>query len=170
MRKIVVIITTLLVILILLSLYYSKVSERPPSTIISQGTYTLPTYDEEKNGLLHPLQITQMRKTDYPGSELTIEKPINDGNGFNKYIAFYFSDGLKIKGLLTIPYGETPEGGWPAIIFNHGYIRPESYRREEKYVAYIAGFASKGYVVFMPDYRFQEQPYIARYARIAVKL
>jgi dipeptidyl aminopeptidase/acylaminoacyl peptidase len=46
-----------------------------------------------------------------------------------------------------------PEGGWPAIIFNHGYIPPEEYVREQKYLAYTAGFARAGYVVFMSDYR-----------------
>jgi dipeptidyl aminopeptidase/acylaminoacyl peptidase len=152
MRNILVLITTLIILVVLLSLYYLKDNKSLPSTNISEGNYSLPTYDEE-DVLMHPLQITQMRKIDYPGSEITIEKTLNNGNGFKRYIAYYVSEDLKINGLLAIPEGEKPEGGWPAIVFNHGYIRPESYRREEKYIAYIAGFASKGYVVYMPDYR-----------------
>jgi dipeptidyl aminopeptidase/acylaminoacyl peptidase len=63
------------------------------------------------------------------------------------------SDGLKIYGLLSVPDTPKPTGGYPAIIFNHGYIPPEEYKTTERYVAYFAGFASNGYVVFKPDYR-----------------
>lgn len=101
----------------------------------------------------HPLQISEMRKKEYPGSEIVTEKTLRSGNGFQRYVVSYESEGLRIKGILAIPNGDPPAGGWPAIVFNHGYIRPETYRREEKYVAYIAGFASKGYVTFMPDFR-----------------
>jgi dipeptidyl aminopeptidase/acylaminoacyl peptidase len=55
--------------------------------------------------------------------------------------------------LLTIPFGEKPETGWPVIIFNHGYIPPEVYQTTERYVAYVDGFARSGYIVFRPDYR-----------------
>src|SRR6059058_340826 len=65
----------------------------------------------------------------------------------------YRSDGLKIFGLLTVPNGRKPAGGWPVIIFNHGYIPPAQYRTTERYVAYVDGFASHGYLVFKPDYR-----------------
>lgn len=101
----------------------------------------------------HPLQIVSMREKEYPGSNLLIEKTLPKGNGYDKYIVAYFSEGLKINGLLAIPDGERPKTGWPAIVFNHGYIKPEEYERELKYVSYIAGFASRGFVVFMPDYR-----------------
>jgi dipeptidyl aminopeptidase/acylaminoacyl peptidase len=60
---------------------------------------------------------------------------------------------LKIYGLLTIPTGTPPEGGWPVIIFNHGYIPPEQYRTTQRYEAYVGGFARQGFVVFKPDYR-----------------
>jgi dipeptidyl aminopeptidase/acylaminoacyl peptidase len=119
----------------------------------STNAFAQPDYDTEMNKLIHPLQIEQMRKKDYPGNMLTVERTLNNGNGFSRQIVSYLSEGLRINGLLAIPDGEKPEGGFPAIVFNHGYIRPETYEREEKYVAYIAGFASKGYVVFMPDYR-----------------
>jgi dipeptidyl aminopeptidase/acylaminoacyl peptidase len=152
MRKIVILIPILLIVGAVLMLYFYGGGNLPVSTDLSKGSYTMPTYDKE-DGLTHPLQISQMRKVEYPGSEITIERTLGNGNGFSRYVASYVSDGFKINGLLAVPVGEKPEGGWPAIVFNHGYIRPETYRREEKYVAYIAGFASKGYVVYMPDYR-----------------
>lgn len=100
-----------------------------------------------------PLQITQMRQHSYPGSKLTIEQTLSAGINYHQYIASYLSDGLKIYGLLTVPDGTPPASGWPAIIFNHGYIPPEQYKTTERYVAYVGGFARSGYVVFKPDYR-----------------
>jgi dipeptidyl aminopeptidase/acylaminoacyl peptidase len=102
---------------------------------------------------LNPLSIEAMRHKNYPGSKITIEQTLPDMPDYKQYIASYLSDGLKIYGLLTIPMGTPPKGGFPAIIFNHGYIPPEQYVTTERYVAYVDGFAKNGYIVFKPDYR-----------------
>jgi len=100
-----------------------------------------------------PLLIASMRQKTYPGSDLTIEQTLSPGNNYRQYIASYQSDGLKIYGLLTVPSGTKPVGGWPVIIFNHGYIPPAQYRTTERYVAYVDAFARNGYIVFKSDYR-----------------
>jgi dipeptidyl aminopeptidase/acylaminoacyl peptidase len=102
---------------------------------------------------LNPLSIIAMRQKSYPGSDITIEQTLPNMPNYKQYIASYMSDGLKIYGLLTVPMGASPKNGWPAIIFNHGYIPPEQYVTTERYVAYVDGFAHNGYVVFKPDYR-----------------
>ena len=102
---------------------------------------------------LEPLSIISMRQKLYPGSDITIEETLNPGTNYNRYIASYISDGLKIYGLLTVPTGTQPKGGWPAIIFNHGYIPPEQYNPTERYIAYTDAFSRNGYVLFKPDYR-----------------
>lgn len=102
---------------------------------------------------VNPLSIKQLRENDYPGSNIVIEQELDNGSNYKRYIASYKSDGLKIYGLLTIPSGQKPKNGWPAIIFNHGYIVPSEYRTTERYVAYVDGFARNGYVVFKSDYR-----------------
>jgi len=94
-----------------------------------------------------------MRQQSYPGSDIVIEQKLQAGANYQRYIASYFSEGLKQYALLTVPNGTPPATGWPAIIFNHGYIPPEQYRTTERYVAYVDGFARNGYVVFRPDYR-----------------
>ncbi|MEX2161580.1 MAG: alpha/beta fold hydrolase [Anaerolineales bacterium] len=101
----------------------------------------------------HKLSIEYLRSRDYPASDLVIEDTLDVGPNYYRYIASYMSDGLKQYGLLTIPFGEKPETGWPVIIFNHGYIPPEVYQTTERYVAYVDGFARSGYIVFRPDYR-----------------
>lgn len=102
---------------------------------------------------LNPLSIEAMRERSYPGSDITIEETLPVGSNYMRYIASYKSEGLKIYALLTIPDGETPKGGWPVIVFNHGYIPPEVYRTTERYIAYTDAFSRNGYVVFKPDFR-----------------
>jgi len=101
----------------------------------------------------YPLSIEYMRQQQYPGSNLTLEQTLPNGSNYNKYIASYKSDGLKIYALLTVPQGEKPSGGWPVIIFNHGYIVPSEYRTTEKYIAYADAFSRNGYIVLKSDYR-----------------
>lgn len=102
---------------------------------------------------LNPLSIRAMRNKDYPGSNIVIEEKLSPGSNYQRYVASYKSEGLKIYALLTVPDGTKPDKGWPAIVFNHGYIPPEIYKTTERYVAYVDVFARNGYVVFKPDYR-----------------
>jgi uncharacterized protein len=102
---------------------------------------------------LHPMSILSMRQREYPGSEIVIEAELDPGANYSRYYAYYFSEGLKIYGLLTVPYGEIPQNGWPAIVFNHGYIPPAQYRTTERYIAYVDWLARSGYIVFRIDYR-----------------
>ena len=111
---------------------------------------------------LHPLSIESLRKGEYPGSDIVIEQTLESGTNYKRYIAAYKSEGLKIYALLTVPDGNPPgglassgsdKGGWPVIIFNHGYISPGVYRTTERYVAYQDAFARAGYVTFKSDYR-----------------
>ncbi len=97
--------------------------------------------------------VETMRQQAYPGSEITIEERLEPGPNYDRYIASYLSEELKIYALLTVPRGAKPESGWPVIIFNHGYIPPAQYRTTERYVAYVDAFARNGYIVFRSDYR-----------------
>jgi uncharacterized protein len=101
----------------------------------------------------NPLSVEFMRQQSYPGSDIVIEQKLQAGANYQRYRASYLSEGLKQYALLTVPNGTPPATGWPAIIFNHGYIPPEQYRTTERYVAYVDGFARNGYAVFRPDYR-----------------
>ncbi len=105
----------------------------------------------------HPMSITAMRQRPYPGSEIVIERELDAGSNYRRYYAYYLSEGLKIYALLTVPNGTMPEGGWPAIVFNHGYIPPTVYRTTERYVAYVDWLARSGYIVFRIDYRGHDQ-------------
>ena len=111
---------------------------------------------EQEGGLInmdHPLSIDYARTLDYPGSEIITEQTLSPGSNYQRHVVSYKSEGLKQYALLTVPNGEPPEGGWPAIVFNHGYISPSVYRTTERYIAYTDGFSRNGYVLIRPDYR-----------------
>jgi dipeptidyl aminopeptidase/acylaminoacyl peptidase len=54
---------------------------------------------------------------------------------------------------MTLPVGERPAGGWPVILFIHGYIPPKEYSPTERYEEYVDAFATHGYIVLRPDLR-----------------
>ncbi len=82
--------------------------------------------------------------------ELTVQ---SQHPNYTAYLTSYQSEGLKINGLLTQPTGEMPDGGWPAIVFVHGYIPPQQYETTERYVDYVDYLARNGFVVFKIDLR-----------------
>lgn len=99
------------------------------------------------------LTIEYLRSLAFPGSAIVVEEELAPGSNYDRFLVSYRSEGLKIYAYMTVPRGQKPATGWPAIIFNHGYIPPEVYRSTERYIAYTDGFARNGYVVFRPDYR-----------------
>lgn len=99
------------------------------------------------------LTIAALLQRDIQGSLITIEQPLENGANYARYIASYYSEGNKIYGLLTVPFGEPPPEGFKAIVFNHGYIPPEIYVTTERYVAYVDALARAGFVVFKIDLR-----------------
>ncbi len=113
----------------------------------------------EQDGTAEPfevgndLTIDALRAMDIQGSEITFEQQLANGTNYSQYIASYVSEGNKIYGLLTVPMGDVPEGGFKAIVFNHGYIPPQSYQTTERYVYYVSTLASHGFVVFKIDMR-----------------
>jgi uncharacterized protein len=127
-------------------------SRTPEPTATATSTVT-PT----STPTLHPMNILAARQTAYPGSNITIEEILEPGANYARYIASYESEGLKIYGLLTIPDGVMPANGWPAIVFNHGYIPSEVYKTTERYIAYVDNLARHGYIVYKIDYRGHDQ-------------
>ncbi len=72
---------------------------------------------------------------------------------YSSYLTSYQSDGLKINAQLTVPKGQPPIDGWPAVVFVHGYIAPTTYTTLGKYVSYVDYLARNGIVVLKIDLR-----------------
>jgi uncharacterized protein len=128
-----------------------------PTLVASASETLLPTSQFTPTPTLHPMMILALRQTPYPGSDIGIVEELERGSNYRRFYASYLSEGLTIYGLLTIPDGEMPASGWPAIVFNHGYIPPSQYRTTERYLSYVDWLARSGYVVFRIDYRGNDQ-------------
>lgn len=98
------------------------------------------------------LTIPYLRQRSYE-SKLLEMREVGRNASYTSYLTSYTSDGLKINGLLTVPIGNKAVGGWPAIIFVHGYIPPASYQTLVNYSAYVDYLAKNGFVVFKIDLR-----------------
>ncbi len=98
------------------------------------------------------MTIPYLRERKYE-SALGEKSEFADYDQYTSYLTSYISDGFKINGLLTIPSSTMPVGGWPAIVFVHGYIPPTQYQTAERYVAYVDALARNGFVVFKIDLR-----------------
>lgn len=101
---------------------------------------------------LYELTIPYLREKSYK-SILGERKMYEQYTNYTSYITSYTSSSLNIQGLLTIPTGTMPKGGWSAIVFVHGYIPPAQYVTTEKYVDYVDYLANSGFVVFKIDLR-----------------
>ena len=117
-------------------------------------TYTpVPTPTEIVFDVGQELTIDYLRDLEISGSEITFHERLSPGYNYARHLVSYISDGNKIYGLLTVPFEEPPDGGFKAIVFNHGYIPPNQYQTTERYEAYVNYLARSGFVVFKIDYR-----------------
>jgi dipeptidyl aminopeptidase/acylaminoacyl peptidase len=129
-------------------------TDTPTPTVSPTRTSTLtPTATEIVFDVGKEITIQYLREMEITGSVITFEQELGQRSGYRQYIVSYISDGNKVYGLLTIPTVEPPEGGFKAIVFNHGYIPPAAYQTTERYVAYVDYLARSGFVVFKIDYR-----------------
>ena len=102
---------------------------------------------------LYELTIPALREKKYESKLGNLEAAYDNLN-YTAYLTNYTSEGLKVNGLLTKPTGEMPEGGWPTIIFIHGYIPPTQYETMgQAYSTYVDYMARNGFVVFKIDLR-----------------
>jgi uncharacterized protein len=109
---------------------------------------------EDPNAVLgEDLTIEYLRTLEIEGSEIQFHQELDKGSNYSQYIISYLSEGYRIRGLLAVPFGIAPEGGFKAIVFNHGYIPPNAYRTTERYVDYVRVLAEAGFVVFKIDMR-----------------
>jgi dipeptidyl aminopeptidase/acylaminoacyl peptidase len=124
-----------------------------PTTSPTNTITPTPTQTEVVFQVGREITIEYLRGLEITGSEITFEEKLADRSNYHQHLVSYISEGNKIYGLLTIPFGEPPQGGFKAIVFNHGYIPPTAYRTTERYTAYVDYLARNGFVVFKIDYR-----------------
>lgn len=98
------------------------------------------------------MTIPYLRTREFKSNLGNLEK-ISENAAYTSYITNYNSDGLRVNGLLTIPKNDKPFGGWPAIVFVHGYIPPTQYETRTRYADHVDFLSRNGFVVFKIDLR-----------------
>lgn len=97
--------------------------------------------------------IETLRREKLGGKNFKIDRILAKTDAYRKVQVSYNSGKLKISGVMNIPLGKVPAGGFPVLILNHGLIHPSVYfsgrgsKREQDF------FARHGYVTIHPDYR-----------------
>lgn len=153
-NKILFLISTIILCLIL----FLILKKYFPNRLINTGSNIQNTFETLSSKLpiddepFFEMTVPGLRNRDYESS-LGALKDYSTSQNYTSYTTDYDSDGLKINGLLTIPKGEKPVGGWPAIVFVHGYIAPTIYETTTRYVDYVDYLARNGFVVFKIDLR-----------------
>lgn len=142
----------LLINVVLLAVYNNQKKQiadvREERDALGISTNALKKYE-----YVSPISINYLRSQTYDSPAPTIVSKLSNGLNYEQVIASYESDGFTVNGLLTIPTDPVPEGGFPAIVFVHGYIPPSTYVTTEKYVAYVDYLARSGFVVYKIDLR-----------------
>ncbi len=121
----------------------------------------------EKQKMLYTSETISGGRMPFPYQEMTIPflrnreyvstmgemEQVSSNSNYTSYLASYNSDSFKINAQLTRPAGDVPAGGFPAIVFIHGYIAPSNYQTLSSYSAYVDYLARNGFVVFKIDLR-----------------
>lgn len=101
----------------------------------------------------YELTIPYLRDQTYVSNLSKLEE-VSSNDSYTSYVTSFTSDGLKVNGWLTRPVGDVPTGGWPAIVFIHGYLPPRTYETlGQPYSTYVDYLARNEFVVFKIDLR-----------------
>ena len=157
-KKRLIIVGVFILILITGGLIYSSTAANKKVKLspLTQTTQSSQSTTSPKSPTPFPFQeltIPYLRSRSYKSS-LDILELVNSNEQYRTYTTSYSSDGFTIHGMVTQPAGEPPNGGWPAIVFVHGYIPPAQYQTlGSSYSSYVDYLARNGFVVFKIDLR-----------------
>lgn len=112
---------------------------------------------DSKEDTVDSVSLPALMDKEYNGKDLTLVRLLEENSAYTRHYITYTSGELTISGILNIPKGTIPEGGWPVLFLNHGYIDVSVYtngrglRREQDYLA------RQGFAILHSDYRNHAQ-------------
>ncbi len=136
--------------------YYGK---KPAKNTALQSTQSSPLSERKtqttstQTQSFHAVSLPALMQKEFDGRDLTLGKILSANESYTRYYITYKSGELTISGIMNVPTGTPPLGGFPVLILNHGHIDVSIYtngrglKREQDYLA------RQGFVVIHPDYR-----------------
>ncbi len=96
-------------------------------------------------------------------TRLRYVRDLDSPESFSAYLVAYDYAGLRLHAMVAVPLRDMPAAGFPVLIANHGYVPdPRRYgitsedvdaRPGDYYRSIPDLYASRGFIVVMPDYR-----------------
>lgn len=105
--------------------------------------------------LVKPLEkYTVLNLEKYPAkpAEIVKEKVLLDDPQYTSYLISFQSDNKKVSGMLNVPIGSPPVGGFPVIVMFRGYVDPTIYQTGVGTQRAAEFFAKNGLITFAPDF------------------
>lgn len=109
-----------------------------------------------------PLTVAELRERKY-ATALAYVRALEEGPSFDAYLVSYTHSALTLYAMVAVPTATRPDAGYPVVIANHGYVPdPTKYgitsegidsRPGDYYRTVPELFASRGFLVVLPDYR-----------------
>lgn len=96
-----------------------------------------------------PYSFESLKKQTYAGSEIEIDKALEEGDEVTSYLFFYTVRGKKVSGMLHIP---TKSGTYPVIVMARGFVDRGVYETGTGTKRAGSYFASSGYITIAPDF------------------
>src|SRR6476620_6337737 len=119
-----------------------------------------PTQEPEPTEEPRPVSMAALAAADLTGGDLRLGAVRERTPAYTSYDVTFRSTTagrgtapLRISGVLNVPSGRAPRGGWPAVVLAHGYIDPAYYVRGQGMTRERGFLAQRGYVALHVDYR-----------------
>lgn len=100
-----------------------------------------------------PDTIPELGEKTYAGADFRIVRPLSENDAYSRFAVTYTSEGFTVSGVYLRPAGPAPEGGFPVLVLNHGYVDPDTYATGDGLPREQDFFARNGYIVLYSDYR-----------------
>jgi len=102
---------------------------------------------------LEKYNFENLRKREYPGGEIKLEKVIKEEPSYTSWLFSFQSDGKRVTGMANLPATRSPKGEvWPVIIMLRGYADEEIYFTGLGTRKAADFFAENGFLTLAPDF------------------
>lgn len=99
--------------------------------------------------ILAKYAFAKLRERDYSGSEIKLERTLEEEKAFTSYLFSFRSDGKKVTGQANVP---SKQGPFPVVMLLRGYVDKEVYETGVGTRKVAKTLAENGWLTLAPDF------------------